>query len=379
MTHLPHRAHARAGQTVLRHSFAFALLALALTPGLASAARNIAPTGTPYAWWNGLQATSDFQTETDSPRRDPAPDLVDGDDSDLRLGNPQSPVTGPTYQGAGIVWGNDRVVPKPPKQRVARVEFVNGSWESLGDGGFCADFQLQFSNAVRGGWYDSGWTASPQYSYDSAGVSGVTYVFEGPTVLAQAVRVVGRVRCSESSSYWANARELRVFDDSPEVTLWDTTAKPAVLDTPDDPTNLGTRFRSTVAGQVTGVRFYKSAANTGTHYASLWSGSGVLLAQTTFVNETASGWQQANFANPITITAETDYVVSYSAPVAHYSTTDQYFVDELRPSHGLLYAPKDGDGGGNALYGYGTAPLLPTASYRAENYWVDVVFVPTAN
>ncbi len=40
---------------------------------------------------------------------------------------------------------------------------------------------------------------------------------------------------------------------------------------------------------MTGVRFYKSAANTGTHIGSLWSASGQLLAQATFTNETASG------------------------------------------------------------------------------------------
>ena len=39
---------------------------------------------------------------------------------------------------------------------------------------------------------------------------------------------------------------------------------------------------------MTGIRFYKAAANTGTHIGSLWSAAGTRLAQATFTNETAS-------------------------------------------------------------------------------------------
>ena len=41
--------------------------------------------------------------------------------------------------------------------------------------------------------------------------------------------------------------------------------------------------------------------------ADLWSATGTLLATATFTNETASGWQQANFSNPVPITAGTTY------------------------------------------------------------------------
>ena len=47
----------------------------------------------------------------------------------------------------------------------------------------------------------------------------------------------------------------------------------------------------TVGGQVTGIRFYKAAANTGTHVGSLWSATANCSRQATFTNETASGWQ----------------------------------------------------------------------------------------
>ena len=66
-------------------------------------------------------------------------------------------------------------------------------------------------------------------------------------------------------------------------------ASPAVTD--NVPIEAGMKFRSYVDGYVTGVRFYKGAANIGTHIGHLWSSAGVMLAEATFQGETASGWQ----------------------------------------------------------------------------------------
>ena len=66
------------------------------------------------------------------------------------------------------------------------------------------------------------------------------------------------------------------------------------------------KFTSDVNGLIKGIRFYKGAANTGTHIGSLWIATGTLLAPATFTGETASGWQQVNFATPVAITADTD-------------------------------------------------------------------------
>ena len=49
---------------------------------------------------------------------------------------------------------------------------------------------------------------------------------------------------------------------------------------------LGVKFKADYSGSITGIRFYKSAANTGTHIGSLWSTSGTRLAQATFTDET---------------------------------------------------------------------------------------------
>ena len=74
------------------------------------------------------------------------------------------------------------------------------------------------------------------------------------------------------------------------------------------------KFRSDVAGYVTGVRFYKAAGNTGTHVGNLWSSTGTRLATATFTGETASGWQQVTFSPPVAIAANTVYVASYHCP-----------------------------------------------------------------
>ncbi|WP_457848283.1 DUF4082 domain-containing protein, partial [Staphylococcus aureus] len=48
---------------------------------------------------------------------------------------------------------------------------------------------------------------------------------------------------------------------------------------------LGMKFSAETSGFVTGVRFYKSAANTGVHLGTLWSATGTQLATGTFTNE----------------------------------------------------------------------------------------------
>ena len=64
-------------------------------------------------------------------------------------------------------------------------------------------------------------------------------------------------------------------------------------------------------GTVTALRFYKEPGMASTQTGDLWDSSGNLLATVTFTNESASGWQQASLSSPVTITANTPYIVSY--------------------------------------------------------------------
>ncbi|MGR9349479.1 DUF4082 domain-containing protein (plasmid) [Rhizobium leguminosarum] len=134
---------------------------------------------------------------------------------------------------------------------------------------------------------------------------------------------------------------------------------------------LGVKFIASANGQITGLTYYRSAQDTGTHVGSLWAASGQLLGQATFINETASGWQTVSFSQPINVTAGATYVASYHSN-GFYSATANYFTTDH--TSGALTAPSSAASGGNGLYAYGSGSLFPTASYNATNYWVDVLY-----
>jgi hypothetical protein len=86
--------------------------------------------------------------------------------------------------------------------------------------------------------------------------------------------------------------------------LFGTTAVPSIVNVNDpNPVELGVKFRSDIDASITSLRFYKGSQDTGTHVGSIWSSTGTKLASATFTNETASGWQQVDFATPLTVAA----------------------------------------------------------------------------
>ncbi len=155
-------------------------------------------------------------------------------------------------------------------------------------------------------------------------------------------------------------------------TLFTAQATPTLVDAADPQAiELGVRFQSDVSGWITGLRFYKSAANTGVHIGNLWASDGTLLATVTFTGETASGWQQAQLPTPVPIIAGLPYIASYHTNTGHYSEDVSYFAGRSvdRPP---LHAPADSAGGANGVYSYG-ASAFPTTAEQSINYWVDVV------
>jgi VCBS repeat-containing protein len=152
--------------------------------------------------------------------------------------------------------------------------------------------------------------------------------------------------------------------------IWGPGATPQTADANDGgAVELGVRFTPSVSGTITALRFYKGPLNTGAHVADLWSSTGALLATATFTGETASGWQQVNFATPVAVTAGTTYVASYHTDVGEYAVDRNYFAAAY--SSGPLQVPANG-----GVYAYGAAGTFPSNSYQGSNYWVDVVLAP---
>ena len=117
-----------------------------------------------------------------------------------------------------------------------------------------------------------------------------------------------------------------------EFSIWDGTGTPANANASDLPHSIGTgvKFRSDIAGYITGVRFYKGVSNTGTHTGFLWSSTGTPLATAIFTDETASGWQQVYFASPVPILANTTYIASYYSPTGYFAYTRELFLKHGR-------------------------------------------------
>lgn len=145
-------------------------------------------------------------------------------------------------------------------------------------------------------------------------------------------------------------------------------AVPKVVTDPERlPVELGMRFTSAKNGTVDGISYYRGPANAGPHTGSLWDSTGKRLATVAFTNETATGWQTAKFAKPITITAGKGYVTSYLAPKGGYSDDVHYF--SRAKTVGDLTVPA-----GGGVYTYGKAGGYPTSNWFDSNYYVDVLF-----
>jgi hypothetical protein len=129
---------------------------------------------------------------------------------------------------------------------------------------------------------------------------------------------------------------LNVIEPTATVSLFCATSAPSMVAVNDPtPVELGVKFQASTNGDITGIRFYKSALYFGTHTADLWTASGTLLATATFTNETAGGWQQVDFATPVSIASGTTYIASYHTS-GNYSADPVLFANSA--ANGLLPA-----------------------------------------
>ncbi|NUL48816.1 DUF4082 domain-containing protein [Cellulosimicrobium funkei] len=216
---------------------------------------------------------------------------------------------------------------------------------------------VEFSLDAGATWMAAEGTADWTLSYLQPGL-------DEHTVLVRAI--------DDNANYPSNATRVTTTVEGPYSAFGQQ-----VPETPDtgDPqgVELGLRFSPTVDGTVTGVRFYQSAANTGSHAGSLWSLDGRRLATVTFPASNGAGWKTATFQEPVEVLAGTEYVVSYTAPAGRYSADSQYFA-----YRGVTGTPVSVAGGfGVPSAGVFAGPdQYPASGWDNSNYYVDAVFVP---
>jgi len=210
-------------------------------------------------------------------------------------------------------------------------------------------------------WHPAIGRGSWTYSWTPSGVSGTV------NLLSRAVDDSGNIETPSGGV------TLTLAGRTCPCSIWNNPTPGTIDDADTAAVELGVKFRPDTNGFITGISFYKSAANTGTHLGHLWSDSGTLLASGTFTGESSSGWQKLVFSSPVAVTANTAYVASYFAPNGHYSADSQYFAS-TGVDNAPLHALQDGVDGGNGIYVYGTGNAFPSNTFQSTNYWVDVVF-----
>ena len=134
---------------------------------------------------------------------------------------------------------------------------------------------------------------------------------------------------------------------------------------------LGVRFTTGIAGQVTALRYYRPASEPGTHTGRIWRSNGELLATVAFTaaNDAAGpGWREQPLTLPVPLSPGETYVATVNCN-SHYPYIN------FGLSAPFYSGPLTALGGGNGVFGLpGT---LPTGSYNDTNYLRDVVFQPT--
>ncbi|HTN44167.1 MAG TPA: DUF4082 domain-containing protein, partial [Nitrospiria bacterium] len=219
---------------------------------------------------------------------------------------------------------------------------------------------------------DGGATWHQAFGLENWSYSWTPGVLGTVTLMSRAVDDSGNLEVPSSGV------AVNVVPGTIPYSLWTNAAVPQVASAGDTKAvEVGVKFSSDVSGYITGLRFYKGSANTGTHTGHLWTGTGTLLAGVVFTNETPLGWQQVSFSAPVPITANTVYVASYHTDAGAYAVDQNYFASsgyDNPPLHALA----NGINGANGVYAYGPSSF-PTQTYASSNYWVDVVFAITAS
>ncbi len=240
---------------------------------------------------------------------------------------------------------------------------INLSWTAASG---ASGYAIERSANGSTGWAQTGTTTTATTFNDTGLTAGTTYSY--------------RVRAtsgSTTSGYSNTASATTVSNVATTGSLWSSTYKPAQDYYAYGNYELGVKFRSDVAGSVTGVRFYKQTWMGGvTHVGHLWSSTGTLLATALFTGETSSGWQSVKFSRPVSIAANATYIVSFSTGGGYFGITSTGFTSS-GVDNGSLHAPSNAAAGGNGVYG--AAGTFPSTSGNGMNFWADLTFTTSTS
>ena len=243
---------------------------------------------------------------------------------------------------------------------------INLSWNSLTG---ATGYIIQESSNGSSGWTQIATTASNVTTYSNTGLAaGTTYYYR--------VQATGG-----SGSAFSNVANATTSGGSGgggggSVSLWPNSYTPSDDYYSYGSYELGVKIETSVAGQVTALRFYQESAMGGyAHVGHLWSSSGTLLATAMFTTTSGAGWEQVSLSTPVTIAANTVYIVSYSTG-GGYLFFNSTFFDGAGVTNGPLQALANGVSGGDGVYG--RSGRFPTTSGDGDNFFADLVFSPTS-
>jgi hypothetical protein len=146
-----------------------------------------------------------------------------------------------------------------------------------------------------------------------------------------------------------------------------TTPDPNYGDAGSSALELGVSATTVSEIRITAVRFYKFSTSTESHTANIWNSAGTKIGTQVFAAGSASGWQEVQLTNPVTIAAGQAFTVSVFSLNYHYTNEDfpQMTVGPVSVVAGV--------------YRYSNTSAFPASNNGSHggigsNYGVDFVF-----
>jgi Domain of unknown function (DUF4082) len=163
-------------------------------------------------------------------------------------------------------------------------------------------------------------------------------------------------------------------------TLFGQPASPATLTSDAVGYTMGVQFSVSQSATLTAIWFFSAtgaAVLPGTILLYAVSGTSLVHSETaSWSGAAGSGWVQALFSSPPSLTASTNYkaAVAQSSAANWYSTTANYWSSGAGSggiTNGPLSAPNNAGGDGGQATFNTSVPAYPNTSFNAGNYWVD--------